>query len=95
MCCTHSFRVQNVKSDNLNEKIIKNQELFKTEPQKAFNEIDLLLEEAIKLKDAAAELSVLSKRYEYDFLLKIDFEQMISSANILKDSDLSHDNAFC
>jgi len=85
MFCTQISLGQNEKANDLSEKITKNKELFKTDPQQAFQEIDRLLDEAIKLKDANAELKILSTRYEYDYLLKIDFEQMISSANILKD----------
>lgn len=90
LCWTQMVLAQNTKLDDLSEKITNNQFLFKTDPQKAFKEIDMLLDEAIKLKDANAELRILSTRYEYDYLLKIDFEQMISSANILKDRAIVH-----
>ena len=89
-----TFHAQSVKLDSLNKKINKNESLFKKEPQKAFQEIDLLLAEAIELENAEAELKILSIRYKYDYLLKIDFEQMISSANILKDRAKAHKNLF-
>lgn len=74
----------------LNTKIKNNEIVFQTDPLQAFNDIDELLEEAQRLKDAGAELQILSKRYEYDHLLKIDFEQMLISANKLKERARYH-----
>lgn len=85
MCWTQIAISQVSPIDNLNGKILENEALFKTDPLKAYKEIDKLLEQAIQLEDATAELRILSKRYKYDYFLKIDFEEMFSSAKILQD----------
>lgn len=84
-------------TDSLNtidHKIITNKEKLQKDPIKAYREIDKLISKAIQLNDADEELRLLAKRYEYDYLLKIDFEQMISSAKILKDRAIVHKNRF-
>lgn len=76
----------------IENKLIPNKERLQKDPIQTYHEIDNLISKAIQLKDADEELRLLSKRYEYDFLLKIDFEQMISSANILKERAIHHNN---
>lgn len=71
-------------SKKIHERIIENQTLFQDDPAEAFRQIDELQEEAIRMEDTDSELLIMSKRYEYNYLLKIDFEEMISSANALR-----------
>ena len=58
----------------IENKLIPNKERLQKDPIQTYHEIDNLIFKAIQLKDADEELRLLSKRYEYDFLLKIDFE---------------------
>lgn len=74
--------------ENLTKKITNKQ----ATPLQAYKQLDSLLTEAIKANDAETELKILSKRYEYDYLQKIDFEQMISAAQILKERAQYHNN---
>ncbi|MBB4118254.1 DNA-binding CsgD family transcriptional regulator [Mesonia hippocampi] len=74
--------------ENLTKKITNKQ----ATPLQAYKQLDSLLTEAINANDAETELKILSKRYEYDYLQKIDFEQMISAAQILKERAQYHNN---
>lgn len=65
-------------------KISENQVLFQTDPAQALERTAELLKEAIRLKNTDAELLILSKKYEYSYFLKIDFEQMLASARELQ-----------
>src|SRR5690554_2025603 len=65
-------------------KISENEVLFQTDPAQALERTAELLKEAIRLKNTDAELLILSKKYEYSYFLKIDFEQMLASARELQ-----------
>lgn len=83
---------QNTSKDDLQKKIYRNQVLFQDDPAQAFRQIEGLLKEAIRLGDTESELLILSKHYEYNYFLKIDFEQMLASANELKKQAKKHKN---
>lgn len=77
----------------LDEQIVKNNDLFMTEPDKAFLMINVLMEKAIKEHNKEAELSLLSKKTWY-FIRKTDLKQALKAAQELDAKAIAYDNYY-
>ena len=66
------------KIKTLDEKIIDNNELMMTNPEKAFEEIDLLMDGAVISQDHNAELNLMSRKIWY-YVRKSEFDHAIDA----------------
>ena len=83
----------NTQQLTLDAQIAANNDLFMTNPNKAFVNIDVLMERAIKQGNKEAELSLLSKKTWY-FIRKTDLKQALKSAQELDAKAIQYDNYF-
>lgn len=78
----------------LDEKIEQNEKLFKESPEQALKILDQLIEEAKVANDKDVELKLISDRCKYYYYLKRDFEQMVGSANSLRQKAIKYGNHY-
>src|SRR5690554_4468527 len=83
---------QQSNTKNLQDKIDENYKLFMSEPNKAFLNTEILLEEATNAQDQNSELMVLSHRCWY-YNHTIDMDNLISSAKLLKKKAIEYNNS--
>ena len=83
----------NTQQLTLDAQIAANNDLFMTNPNKAFVNIDVLMERAIKQGNKEAELSLLSKKTWY-FIRKTDLKQALKSAQELDAKAIQYDNYY-
>lgn len=74
---------------SLEEKLKVNHEEMLVNPEKAFNEIEFLLEEAIKINDKESELALLSRRCWY-FVRKNDLKNAIDAVQSLEKKSVEY-----
>lgn len=71
------------KLKTLEESVYENQKLFNEKPEVALYELEGLIKKAEQSGKDTLELKLLANRCEYYYFLRIDFEQLINSANQL------------
>src|SRR5690606_17513413 len=81
------------KLKSLEEKIQDNNELMMSKPEIAYHELDNLLEEAKKLQNQEAELSLLSQKAWY-FIRKSEFAHAIEAAQVLEKKGLEYNDFY-
>src|SRR6218665_2570043 len=77
----------------LDAQIAKNNDLFMTDPNKAFQMMDVLMEKAVKEHNKEAELSLLSKKTWY-FIRKTDLKQALKAAQELDNKAIAYENYY-
>lgn len=77
----------------LQTKIVENDSLFNNgQPEQALYNLEGLLDQAIKSGDRLSELTILSHKCKYNYFLKVDLKEMLSSGNELKQKAERYDN---
>jgi len=77
----------------LDQQIAANNDLFMTDPNKAFLMMDVLMEKAVKEKNKEAELSLLSKKTWY-FIRKTDLKSALKAAQELDAKAIVYENYY-
>lgn len=76
---------------SLQDKITEHRELFKTDPDKAFSDTILLLEEAVSQNDNLSELILLGLRCWY-YHYRLDIDNLIHAAQFLRKKAIEYKN---
>lgn len=82
---------QDSKNLSLDEKIVRNHDLLMTEPDRAFDELDELEQQAITEANKDAELAVFSRKTWY-YIRKTDLKKAMQAAQNLEAKSVEYDN---
>lgn len=83
---------QDQKQPLIKEKVLANGQLFQVNIDKAFQEIDNLLKEAIEVSDSLSELKLLERKCLY-YYNKEDVDNLVISCKILQKKSIEYKNA--
>lgn len=81
---------QNSDKIELQKKVVANGQLFKKNIDEAFQQMDELLEESLRLKDSASELKILDRKCRYYYAKRDAEKLMVFSEQLKKKSEDYH-----